>query len=153
MYKQGVAESYPPRNRQTPGESFVRKIAPLVRVNHDSLASESKDSHSSITSFAHSVSQDIDVQGKNDDCVDGKSNSEKALVKMKIIDEEKRRNSDSRLVDCVKEEIIDRNKINKVSTDDNNNRQSKNRGDIFVTMNAHKSQKELDIVNGDKAIG
>ena len=88
MYKNGVAESHPPR--QPPVENFVRKIAPLIRVNHDTSVSESKDSHSSVNTFEHSVSQDMDLQGKIDDCVDGKSNSEKALVKIKVVDEEKR---------------------------------------------------------------
>lgn len=150
MYKNGVAESHPPR--QPPGENFVRKIAPLIRVNHDTSVSESKDSHSSVNTFEHSVSQDMDLQGKIDDCVDGKSNSEKALVKIKVVDEEKRRNSDSKLVDGINEVIINRNRNKKVGTDDNNKRYNKNRGDIFITMNAHKSQKELAIVYGDKSI-
>lgn len=150
MYKQGVAESHPPR--QNPGENFVRKIAPLVRINRDTSVSESKDSHSSTTSFVHSVSQDMDVQGTIDDCVDGKSNSEKALIKIKIIDEDKRRNSDSKLVDVINKSIIIKNQNKKVGTDDNNKRYNKNRGDIFIAMNAHKSQKELAIVHGDKSI-
>lgn len=149
MYKQGVAESHPPR--QNPGENFVRKIAPLVRINRDTSVSESKDSHSSTTSFVHSVSQEMDVHGTIEDSVDGKSNSEKALIKMKVIDEDTRRNSDSKLVDGIKEAIINKNKNKKVSTDDNNKRYNKNRGDIFITMNAHKSQ-ELAIVHGDKSI-
>lgn len=149
MYKQGVAESHPPR--QNPGENFVRKIAPLVRINRDTSVSESKDSHSSTTSFVHSVSQEMDVHGTIEDSVDGKSNSEKALIKMKVIDEDTRRNSDSKLVDGIKEAIINKNKNKKVSTDDNNKRYNKNRGDIFITMNAHKSQ-ELAKVHGDKSI-
>lgn len=150
MYKKGVAESHPPR--QPPGENFVRKIAPFIGGNYDTSVSESKDDSSCITSFVHSVSQDMDVQGKIDDCVDGKSISEKASGKTKIIDEEKRRNSDSKLVDGIKEVIINKNKKKKVGTDENNNRYNKNRGDIFITMNAHKSQKELAIVYGDKWI-
>jgi hypothetical protein len=45
-----------------------------------------------------------------------------------------------------------KNKSRIVGTDDNNKRYNKNRGDIFITMNAHKSQKELAIVYGDKSI-
>jgi hypothetical protein len=94
----------------------------------------------------------MDVEGTIDDCIDGKSNSEKALIKIKIIDEEKRRNSDSKLVDGIKEVMVYKNKSRIVGTDDNNKRYNKNRGDIFITMNAHKSQKELAIVYGDKSI-
>ena len=150
MYKKSVAESHPPR--QPLGENFVRKIAPPIRVNYDTSVSESKDGYSCITSFVNSASQDMDVQGKIDDCVDGKSNSEKALVKTKIIDEEKRRNSDCKLVDSIKEVITNKNRNKKVGTDENNNRYNKNRGDIFITMNAHKSQKALAVVYGDKSI-